>query len=795
MVDVARFKTEFRTIDYGYKWKIELWDTDWHESTTANVKCTPDTKLSYESQNDTRYAAIKGSSLELPLLVENSLLENWLFNNIQQAQEERFYAHVYIDKGSGYVLNWVGVLLHDLNEREDAAYPYVYTLKFTDGLARLKDLKFAEIADPTNSLSYTPQTLNWFIYQCLSNTPFYFRVLSTAKLYSNSVNFYEYNMVTSGTHWSTNVDPLDESTIYPKGFCNTLSNGQLEGFTFYDILEQILTLFNARIILSDGYFKIISLPNYANSSWKERTYLADGTFDAQRTVNWDTNINQTTSWAISASNKWQYFPAIKSVYRKFNTNNDTLVYPTSNIFNNNFNPYHAGDISGSKQLQFSSKITNKLVKRTSTTQIYNTFYKTQFITIQFNVGIYYLKNNLNTGALSWTTNSSDRYILEIPIMPVYIVSPIEFDINIITPILPNGLHTNATIIVTNVGIFDASLTSSQALTQDTNFWEGTYPVSLLDLSFEYNADSTILRFYNDSNAQNYISYQVDNSSSLINSKDIDLLESYLGDNDKGTNGALYTGSKYAPLISTAQWKTDGGGTAYDINELLCKEVIAAQLIPCPRYQGGILTNGRPQDRYTYLGDTYILNGGDYNLESMQWDGEFFKIYRDITNINTHGGNPIEQGQGETGPISSNTTGIRNNQRAIGYYNSERVIGVVTDTISGTLADIQASVLRNLKSGDKLIIIPTYSSEIVECQLNADCNIGDSVIHIVSQAFSNDIPSGSLIFVPLNKPVLNTLRIEGLAKMGTAIDVSNLPTSDPGIVGLLWKSGDTLKIST
>lgn len=772
---------------FNEKWKVEIWDTSYTTGASTEIATSSPPILNYESQNDKRYASIKGSSLSVPIIVDYSTLENWLFNDVQLAKEERFYCHLYKWNTSTnlYEIYWIGVLLHDLNQREDAAYPYTYELKFTDGLARLKDFKFTELADSTNPLSYTPQTLNWYLWQCLQYTPIYFRITILDTLYSNSVNFYEYNMVVSGTHWSTNVDPLDETTVYPKAFCNTLSNGQLEAFTFYDILEQILMLFDARIILAKGYFHIISRNNYNNASWKERKYLADSTYLGQTLVAWDSDINQTDEWASSGTNVWQYFPAIKTARRKFNTNNDSLVGQSTNIFHDlsPLYPTYTGTISGGKQMSFISRFHCEITAPALAIFGGTNYFK---IEIQFNVGSYYLKTNRTTGELSWTTTSSDTFYIEIPVTNTIF----DFVINIVTPLLPLGTNTNALINTTSINFF--YITSNILLSQSGNIWSNG---TLISCFFDSVKDSTFLTFFNNTNANNYISYEVDSTSGLINSEDIELPESYLGDNNKGLNGSLYTGSKYAPQISTAQWKTDGGGTAYDINELLLIETIAPQYYPNPRYQGNIITNGDPFNRYLYQEDYYILNGGELNLESMEWSGEWFKIYRNVSTVDTHGGVEIEQGGGTTRDLASLNQGIRNNQKSIGYYNTERIVAAVTDTISGTASDINCTVLRDLKAGDNIIIIPSYSGDIVECEISTDCNNGDSHIGIVSQTFTDDIPSGSLIFVPFNKPVLDTLRMNGILKLGVNLDVSNLPTSDPGIVGLLWKSGDTLKIST
>jgi len=769
---------------FNEKWKVEIWDTNYITGPSTEIATSSPPILNYESQNDKRYASIKGSSLSVPIIVDNSTLENWLFNDVQLAKEERFYAHLYKwnTSESIYELYWIGVLLHDLNQREDAAYPYTYELKFTDGLARLKDFKFTELADSTNALSYTIQTLNWYLYECLKRTPFYSRVSAGTQLYGTSVNFYEYNMVNSGTHWYTNIDPLDQTSVYPKAFCKTISNGQLEAFSFYDILEQILMLFDARIILAQPYFRIISRNNYTNASWKERTYLADGSYEAQTLVAWDSNINQSTEWASSGQNCWQYFPAIKTAKRHFNTTNVNLVYPSSNVFDDTNKPSHIGDIVGGKQMQILGNFNLKKIGSTGT-GVSGHYFR---VKIKIKVGNYYLNLNTSTNVLSWSTNSGNRYVLDIPVISFDSI----FSLNIITPTLPNGTHTNAEITATDMFFNDSW--SIYTMTQNTYIWEET---TAGIWHFASIPNTSIFKFFNSNIDNNYISYEVDSINGLINSEDIELSESFLGDNNKGANGSLYTGSKFAPQISTAQWKTDGGGTAYDINELLLIETIAPQYYPNPRYQGNLITNGHPYNRYLYQSDYYILNGGELNLESMEWSGEWFKIYRNISTIDTHGGVEIEQEGSNRSELASLNQGIRNEQRRENYYDTERIIGAVTSTISGTTADIQSTVLRNLLDGDKLIIIPSYSGDIVEVELASNCTIGNTAIHIISQTFTEDIPAGSLIFVPFNKPVLDTLRVNGLAMFDGNLSFDGIPTSDPHINGRVYRDGShNLKIS-
>jgi hypothetical protein len=561
-----------------------------------------------------------------------------------------------------------------------------------------------------------------------------------------------------------------------------LSNGQLEAFSFYDILEQILMLFDARIILAQPYFRIISRNNYTNASWKERTYLANGSFEAQTLVAWDSNINQTSEWASSGQNCWQYFPAIKSARRNFNTNNVNLVYASSNVFDNTLNPSYVGDIIGGKQMQILGDFNLKKIGSTGVGMSGHYF----TVKIKVQVGNYFLNLNTSTNVLTWSTNSSNRYVLTIPVISFNSI----FSVNIITPTLPSGTHINAEILATDMYFDDGW--SVFTMTQNTYIWEET---NAGIWHFASIPNTSIFKFFNSNIDANSISYEVDSISGLINSEDIELPESFIGDNNKGANGSLYTGSKFAPLISTASWKTDGGGTAYDINELLLIETIAPQYYPNPRYQGNLITNGHPYDRYLYQSDYYILNGGELNLESMEWSGEWFKIYKNISTIDTHGGVEIEEGGNTTAGFASLNQGIRNQQRRGNYYDAERIVAGITETLTGTKTTIKATVLRDLKDGDKIILIPSYAGDIVECELSADIAISDTEIPIISQTFTDDIPAGSLIFVPFNKPVLDTMRVNGLAIFDGNISFDGIPTSDPHIEGRLYREGShNLKIS-
>ena len=138
----------FQTTVYSYNsWSyfIQIWDRNYTGSTITEITLGQGgPQINWDSDNDDRFSTIMSSSCEIPLMVEGTLLENWLKNVRDSYEEKDVYVHIYRNTQATSSLIWSGFLLMDLNSTVDEFFPYEFRLTFTDGLSLLKEVDFVE---------------------------------------------------------------------------------------------------------------------------------------------------------------------------------------------------------------------------------------------------------------------------------------------------------------------------------------------------------------------------------------------------------------------------------------------------------------------------------------------------------------------------------------------------------------------------------------------------------------------------------------------------------------------------
>lgn len=728
---------------YGHDFEVQIIDTE-YSSSARYFRLAPGLSIEYESQSDERYSVIKGSKCTIPMLVENVGQENILFNNILNAVDEgedRFFAVVYRNSQ----LYWVGVLLPDLFQRQDASYPYQMTLTATDGLARLKDLPFTE------ALTNVTASINSTLFLLIKKLPLYkyftYAGLTTARLWSNSVNWYEANM----SAVSSTTDPFTQ-TFFRRWALVDIDKEDTNNnkpISCYDALETILLQFNCRILLSEGYFKIVTVNLYNKTNiLYERIYDYAGNFVSASSPGWNDTVDQVT-YFVEAGNQWQYYPAARSVSRNFEIGkSQNLIDPSIPLTTGQgFNAVLGGTGRKLRILVTYNYGVSGLISITIAPII--------TATLVINCGVYYLAN-IPTGGYVWTMAATTCTV------EMGVTQYGTMIISIITPDLPSGTHSPCSIQVLSIALNSGgtlSYSQVQALVDTNN-----------DFDFKL--------------------YRVQNNSSLINSKDYELPEARIGDGpDYSSNQALFIGTSGSPTDLSSAWSVDKTGPTYDINELLIREIISGQKIPCPRYQGQVITDVPPHFAIWYDDDKYILNGGSQDLIKDKYNAEWFKIQSISTDLDvTNSGTP-----NINNAIQTIREGVGDTQRAVATgnnnwikFSSERAFTRLKTDVSGTVTSIDVdATTRDIKDGDKVILFPNQGGVIYELNITADAGAGATTIYISSFTPSEDISEGSGLFFPFRSPVINYLRLE-----------DGFPTSDPGIVGVAWWDTSTknMKIS-
>ena len=740
-----------KSAHYNNTWRVEIHDTD-RNGDSRSITLATGLKLDYESQSDDRFTPIKGSKLTVPLLVENSEIEDFindeLLNNDVEG-ESRYVIALYKNDE----IFWGGVILGDLCQKNDESFPYVFNMVATDGLARLKDYEFKLIANNNYGTN-----LGDYVWRCLINTPFPYFIEPNAKLYSSSINWYD----TSFGAINDTTDPLKLTQVNTWAFVDvaTDSNKENKAISYYDVLEQILLLFHCRIILSDGYFRIVSLNLYDKGAIpNERIYDRENDFISGNSVNWSDTIDQETSWAASGSNIWQYFPAIRDLSRKFpNQQSNNLIQPdlllTSAQAIVNFKGNTKMNFNGNYLLNYNSSFT-------TVTQPQNIIVTGKF---KLKFGSYYLKSNRQTKVFSWTTNSADRFYLDytIPFNPSLVGTTGQQMVNfsLTTPTLPAGYYIQNEIQLIEI-------TSSPA-----NIFNSTIVSA-----------SQSLNMYDNSKILEAI---VQNTTEFINSKDYTLPDARIGDgynvNDNAT--LWYYDEMAGTKVNTGDWYVEFTSEYYPIGTLLLAEIMAAQVVPNPRYSGQIITNAPPHFRLQYQDDWYVLHGLSYDLIEDTYQGEWFKVYYNTSTLNIVRDNEPQITEPVSIPEMINDLSqvgevLEFGKRAL---SDERNLSITTSNLSGTITSIPVNYLhKSLKTLDKIIIAPSFGSNIVEFTVEANASVGATSITVASKVLTEEIVKGSPLMSPLYSPIVDNFRVRGSYVM-----MDSLPTSDPHVFGQLYR---------
>lgn len=749
-----------KSAHYNNNWRVDIIDT---QRNGDNVKITLGTglKLDYESQSDDRFTPIKGSKLTIPVVVEDSSMESFindeLLNNDVEGEDRYLVALYKNDK-----LYWGGCILGDLCQMDDSSFPYVFNMVATDGLARLKDLKFFFI--DTHNIGYS---LNHYVYLALNRTPFIYLLNSGDKFYSSSINWYDdaFGAITPMS------DPLALTQVNSWAFVDvaTDDNKENKALSYYEVLEQILLLFNCRILLSEGYFRIVSLNLYNKAAIpNERIYDTGNNYMSGYPVNWSDTIDQETSWAASGQNIWQYFPAIRDLSRKFpNEKSANFV----NSYQSLNTAQSIVGLRGGVKINISAGYTLTYNPTfTANVQPQNIIVTGKF---KLKVGIYYLKSIPQTKGYYWTTNSSDRFYLDYTVAfnPTNIYSGNNATafvlFNLLTPELPTGNLTPNEIQLIEItsnpaNIFDSYIQTFATINPET-----------LEKSLE-----TV----------------VQNTTEYINSKDYTLPDARLGDgynvNDNTT--LWYWDEGLGQKVPTGNWYIEFTPDRHEISTLLLAEIMAAQVVPNPRYSGQIITDAPPHYRLQYQDKWYVMHGVSYDLVEDTYQGEWFQVYYNGSTLNVVKDNVPQITDPVSIPAMINDLSqvgeiIEFGKRAL---SDERNLSITTSNLSGTISSIPVDYLfKDLKRGDKIIIAPSFGTNIVEFTVESDKAVGSTSIAVGSVTLTEEIVVGSPVMSPLYSPTVDNLRVR------EDVIFSNLPTSDPHIFGKLYQdSSHNLRIS-
>jgi hypothetical protein len=230
------------------KWKIDI-DSASFGGAATDFKCTSEGfVLNMDGTDDSLVSPIKTTSVTFNMILDSVGLEAIIadIQSVSTGSEDDFSIAIYNYYNGAYRLYWTGYLLSDLAALDDVSINRIITIKATDGLTRLK-YKYWDNA--TYSGAKSPLNI---IKTCLSPLTLINSYFSDTDNYIGHTPFYYNEAMLGGSTWNNtwknnvNHDPLSLSRINVLMFKD--DSGQ--PWSYYKILEQMLALFQLRIMMT-----------------------------------------------------------------------------------------------------------------------------------------------------------------------------------------------------------------------------------------------------------------------------------------------------------------------------------------------------------------------------------------------------------------------------------------------------------------------------------------------------------------------------------------------------------------
>lgn len=616
MPATVRFTTEFPA-EMGETYKIQLWDK--LNGTGGNFETTRGAfAVNYTGEGEELYAPIMGTTCTVKLYATSGGGEDSLIPDIQGSEEGRFMLRVLRNN----VVEWVGAVLPDIGSYEEHPYPFVITLKATDGLGALRHKKYWDEATDEpysgkdSAIGHICRALRKLDYVSTfwDNDDFFVR---------SAVDWWEAAM----NNDSEGPDALflthvDHATWYK------WEKGHKDYETCYDVIQNFMVKFRARITMYQGAFWIEQRTYRTAETVVLRRYNKLGTLESTVNFSGVTVIDQTENGALLFGASYEFFPALlrhthtfhAKTRRNFlggltpkNHNNqtaETLGYPI--------------DMNGGKtSLRFTANIRVSISSKTFNAMGLNPLKPFALI---FRLYIFLKTVGVSrdyTMLPSYQVQYGNPYWGSPPVLPI------------VFPVLGSTIVANLSgdtyTFTQTVDFYTARLTeSSDNITFNLLLWEikkfegGGYPLN--DFNIAYDLVNPWLEAYSEGGpVVGTDEIEWESRGSAKNSVETKS-EALIGTStDPNTVGALWVKSGFTYTLAS-DWGDGEDPPDGPIEDLLCGFTVSAQAAPLRKMIGTVFTdNQRALFKLSWLGVEWLLLGGTWSGSNNEFTGEWAEL--------------------------------------------------------------------------------------------------------------------------------------------------------------------------
>ena len=268
-------------IDYksmaNEEFTLEFWVDGWTGSSTEINLGGSGPEIKYETNGQEKFTYILASSLEIPFIVEDTGMEDFITDLRDGTYEEKdVYVHLYNSSASGRPL-WSGFILMDLAAKEDVSKPYEVKLTATDGLSLLKDRPFVRDTNTdTGAAVEFPYDVNDVYWNNYSSIRTWIKIIleKTGSALTTEGSAADYNYKTS-VNWYNSVMPsttqADDPLYWTQCKMNSLYERDEDGIytpkSTYEVLESLCKSWGMRCVYWNHTFHFVQIAEYeANES-------------------------------------------------------------------------------------------------------------------------------------------------------------------------------------------------------------------------------------------------------------------------------------------------------------------------------------------------------------------------------------------------------------------------------------------------------------------------------------------------------------------------------------------------
>jgi hypothetical protein len=579
---------------------------DISEITLQNVE------LNYPPGQAGRFDTVLAAELSAKIIINTSELDTFV-EDLAGAPEGRFM----LSLTQGITNLFIGYVLPDLAQQEDTTIEvgYVFDLRATDGLARLKTIPYNNSGNPYEGA----QTFIEHIFNCLNKLPdvlgFY---ASNNFLLRTVVNWHAQQYT-----YASSINPLARARVPHRAFYTIDTKGNYVYRTCFEVLEEICRAWGARMVYSEYAFYFVQINEYATPSAKTVFSYTKTQTQTSQTVDFRRTHNQADTGSDLVrlgGGIFRFFPPLKNVqvdYKHIATRNFVAGWR----FNDAALIDQVSSFGQSARFSFSGTI------RAAVVDVFDPppgeFPIYLIVNISIKVNTQYLVRTAQVvggsivyGAPEWTSTplpTNARYQVAILLSQSDREETI-FEQFITPSLLDEG---ELTFEIVSFGLYKLDGTASDILSIGTLFvsTENLYLELLFEGTLDNQAD--IRRFIATNNAPG--------NSATIEFPTI--IGDGIGMNSPGHIEVLNDDTEWE--ISEG-WRVGNSGTFREFSTLLAAEIIRGQLTPVRRYFGryAIRETGRLMYAHHVISradGVMVFAGGRYIPGFDEYDGEWFFI--------------------------------------------------------------------------------------------------------------------------------------------------------------------------